>query len=516
MSCVHNLTSCTNRTQPGTEGASWPAVPFSVLNQNRDSGSLTEEGLASPPRIAFNGISTDLPKSPFQNSRMSGPMSDESLARKRELEEEQSMLYPPLNNPSLFQRNAAQSDSPVIPLSPDPFGRFPSEHEAFSPSEGSPPEAHSEPRDKPVSHAASKRNGSRNGSVATLAMSEAPSSRFSLDSIHSPDDDKSGKGNSLMSVKSIKKLWRKTNNKMSISGSSSPAVPDSGRSTPNPPNGVYKNGDQPVGFSISRTMSRSPQPGASIPLQPNAPPGPLHPDVAQYHAAKRQPSQHNFQWNQETPYPVHPPRPAPTPPLSSTTPPPAPSVSSGSDRNSVRKSILKSFKSSSGSLSAQSNASTPRSSSEAPDGPRRRRPSVAEIATSLKRASGMSSSMTLVDIPPSPALPEQFASQQSRSTSRQSLLSGNNGKRMSTRQKASISSTDSLSSRAPSRLVSNPSSPPRSNSSGLSVPRASTESQDSRPSFDESQFEIVSPKQGPAHTLSYPYHGLDNSMTSAE
>ena len=54
-------------------------------------------------------------------------MSDESLARKRELEEEQNALYPPLVAPPRFRNNG--QDSPVIPLSPDPFGRFPSEPE---------------------------------------------------------------------------------------------------------------------------------------------------------------------------------------------------------------------------------------------------------------------------------------------------------------------------------------------------------------------------------------------------
>ena len=83
----------------------------------------TPTDVPAPPRIAFNGVSTELPKSPFQQRFVAqgDAMSDESLARKRELEEEG--LYPPLVAPALL-RNPG-SDSPVIPLSPDPFGSFP-------------------------------------------------------------------------------------------------------------------------------------------------------------------------------------------------------------------------------------------------------------------------------------------------------------------------------------------------------------------------------------------------------
>ncbi|KAH9897903.1 hypothetical protein C8Q73DRAFT_377037 [Cubamyces lactineus] len=502
---------------PPAEGASWPAVPYSALSSMNGSGPEDPEptpadGMPSPPRIAFNGISTDLPKSPFQKRTREDVISDETLARKRELEEEQDALYPPLVAPSLLRHTA--SDSPIIPLSPDPFGRFPSELDGVPPMQAEIPPS-----------ASRKRHAHNNKSSS--GMSDAPSSRFSLDSVASDDlptpglnsgAAKNAKSTSLMSVKSIKKLWRRTN-KASVSGSSSPNLPESGRSSPN--------SAPAAGKRSSRTMSRSPQPDQFMQPPQSAPgPAPLKP--------KRKTSLHTFQFNQESPYPIHPmptrqpavpPVPATTPPLPATTPPlpvSAPAAPLQGEKG-ARKSILKSFKSQSGSLSTHSSTSSlsvPRSSSEMPPPEtRRRKGSVVELSSVMKRASGVSSSMTLVDIPRSPALPEHLVNSQSRSNSRQSQLSytGSTSGRMSsasTRQRPSISSTDSSSSRAPSRLMAG-ASPPR-NGSALGVPRTSGDSYESRPSFDESQFEIVSPKLAPSQALSYPYHGLDQSMSSTE
>ncbi|KAI0375509.1 hypothetical protein BV20DRAFT_986269 [Pilatotrama ljubarskyi] len=495
---------------PPAEGASWPAVPYSALS-SMASGAPADpepmsEDIPSPPRIAFNGISTELPKSPFQKRTTPDYVSDETMARKRELEEERNALYPPLVAPSLLRHPA--SDSPVIPLSPDPFGRFPSDIDKVPPlqedlSGPSPP--------------GKKASGSRHAhnNKSSSGLSDAPSSRFSLDSLPSDDGPassapattaKNAKSASLMSVKSIKKLWRRTN-KSSVSGSVSPALPESGRSSPN---------SAPPGKRSSRAMSRSPQPEQLMQQQPHSAPGLAPPQP------KRKNSLHSFQFNQESPYPIHPvPVRQASPSVPPTTPPlpaSAPATSAQGDRG-ARKSILKSFKSQSGSLSTHSSTSsiaqTPRSSSEMAQETRRRKSSVVELSSVMKRASGVSSSMTLVDIPRSPALPEHLAGAQSRSNSRQSQLSNASG-RMSaaSRQRPSISSTDSSSSRAPSRLMSG-ASPPR-NGSALGVPRTSGDSYESRPSFDESQFEIVSPKLAPSQALSYPYHGLDQSMTSAE
>ncbi|KAI0715043.1 hypothetical protein C8Q76DRAFT_445211 [Earliella scabrosa] len=477
--------------QPGPPpaGASWPAVPYSMLN---NAGSAAPEhetpnGPPSPPRIAFNGISTDLPKSPFQQQRFSDGdgMSDESLARKRELEEEQDALYPPLVAPPRF-RNGGQ-DSPVIPLSPDPFGRFPSDPDVPPPRQEDPGFV--------------KKGSALRQSHSSRHLSGAPSSRFSIDSLASED----GKGvakqntNSIMSVKSIKNLWRRTN-KASVSGSSSPALPESGRTSPNSAPAVNA---PPSGKRMSRTSSRSP-----LPEQPRSAPAPA--------MLMPQRKQTQLHWNQESPYPIHPPisrtpspgvAPAMTPPLPASAPP----VPAQPEKGNVRKSILKGFKQSvSGSNhSSNSSISMPRSSNETqPLETRRRKGSVVELSSVMKRASGVSSTMTLVDIPRSPPLPDHLSGTTSRSASRQSQLS-NASARMRAHQ-PSISSTDSSSSRAPSRLMA---SPPRNGA--LSVPRTSNDSYDSRPSFDESQFEMVSPKMAP-HTLTYPYNGMDQSMSSAE
>ncbi|KAI0718929.1 hypothetical protein C8T65DRAFT_736960 [Cerioporus squamosus] len=483
--------------QPGPppQGASWPAVPYSMLNNMGSSSPDPDalEGHPSPPRIAFNGISTELPKSPFQKRFTNGDaMSDESIARKRELEEEQDALYPPLVAPAL---RTPGSDSPIIPLSPDPFGRFPSDMEGPAPIRDDSPF---------VKKASGLRPSHNNRSMSNV--SEAPSSRFSVDSLASEEAKGSGKQSSLMSVKSIKKLWRRTN-KASGSGSSSPALPESGRTSPNPSSGP--NSAAPIGQRMSRTLSRSP-----LPEQPRSAPGPamLMP--------KRKGSMHQLSWNQDSPYPVHPPprTPSPSVPQMPPTTPPlpasAPPVPAQAEKGNVRKSILKSFRSQSGSLHSSSSSISRSSNEMPPPGPgyQRRKPSVVELSSVMKRASGVSSTMTLVDIPRSPPLPDHLSGTTSRSASRQSQLSNASG-RMRQHQ-PSISSTDSSSSRAPSRLLAG-ASPPRAGSA-LSVPRTSGESYESRPSFDESQFEMVSPKMAPTHMLSYPYHSLDHSMSSAE
>ncbi|OCH84038.1 hypothetical protein OBBRIDRAFT_840009 [Obba rivulosa] len=503
------------------QGASWPAVPYSALNK-RDTPNLTQSGAddypPSPPRIAFNGISTDLPKALLQ-PRMSSSavISDETLARKRALEEHDG-LYPPLVAPASFQ-SGGQGESPIIPLSPDPFGRFPSiaedrQSDDFEDGPG-----------RFLVTAASNEDGHR-------PVSKTPSSRFSLDSVTSEDagnkhllkEPKDSKG-SLMSVNTIKRLWRKTNNKMSVSGSSDASGTQSGRTSPNvasvPPTPQEPQASRPS----SRTVSRSPQPGEYVHVEAHpqgliqARPIQVIPGQPMVQRPRRKSSAFNLQWNQESPYPLHPP--ARSPPLDSSRQPspritPAPSPTPPSpqppaagppaDRSSgVRKSILKSWKSASGSLSVNSvsSSSTSRSSiDQSQDAPqKKRRPSILD-GNSIKRGSLVSSTVTLVDIPPSPALPEEFANQP-RSASRQSSKDSAADNRSSKGQRPSSRPVLSMS--------------PPQNSSSLSMPpRTSGESTESRPSFDDSQFEIVSPKLEAYMLPSYPYHGLDQSMSSIE
>lgn len=83
----------------------------------------------------------------------------------------------------------------------------------------------------------------------------------------------------------------------------------------------------------------------------------------------------------------------------------------------------------------------------------------------------------------------------------------------------SLSSTASSPPRVRSPLH-HVGSPPRGTLAVGGGSRTSQESFESRPSFDVSQFEMVSPPKADSYilesTLSYPYHGLDHSMTSHE
>ncbi|CAL1694365.1 unnamed protein product [Somion occarium] len=510
---------------PG-ETPSWPAVPFSALNGNGE-----------PPKS-------------FQPKRPSGGiMSDESLARKRELEEERG-LYPPLAAPNLFLRDRTDSESPIIPLSPDPFGRFPSQAESVYMEEEqrksqifqedtaaqshdpiiSPPD-----RSSSLTLAQARESGDR-------SAAHTPSSRFSFDSVTSEDATKSQqqqKSAPLMSVKSIRRLWRRSDKQASISGNSTYTIPESGRTSPNVP---QSNGQPMNGRTRSKSFSKQMlPPPAPVNSSGNLPVPPMI-------QAMRETPYRGIQLDGDSRYPLIPIHSHPVPPAGMArqpSPPPErppsmakqrpPSVSpqppSESNRNSgVRKSILKSWKSASGSLSVSkgsskptSSTTTPRSSTEqAPEG-RRRRPSVLELATNMRNSvtNGFS------DIPPSPALPDQYAPlPNSRASSRQSQMTLNgiiNGapaeKRPEsvTRRGPSVSSTSTTASSSRIRSPLNAgigTSPPR-NGVGSRLSDASWEE---RPSFDVSQFEIVSPPKSHflESTLSYPYHGLDHSMTSQE
>lgn len=509
-------------------------------------------------------------------------MSDESMARKRELEEEQA-LYPPLAAPNLYHRNRTDMDSPIIPLSPDPFGRFPSQAESVymedHPSRDSqvfqngsvvasqqdsilsPPDRISSLTlgQSSVGGSSSSNNG------RSSSHTQTPSSRFSFDSTTSEDATKLGTqktSSSLMSVKSIRKLWRKSGKQQSISGSIN-TIPESGRTSPNvQPSSAPQSSGRLRSRSVSKQMLPPTPPG---PPTNNLPVPPIVP-------AHMQAPYQKMTLDGDSRYPVHPlpPRdPSPMgharmsslsqqqrPPSSQQQRPPSvqhqrlssvsqqqqrpPSVSqqpSESKRESgVRKSILKSWKSATG-LSASSkhksssSTSTPRSSTDQPPEGRRRRPSVVEMATGMRSSVGASS--ILSDIPPSPALPEQYANlPHSRASSRQSQMTLNsfitNGsvppeKRPdSSRRGLSVSSfTTSSPPRGKSPLTVG-TSPPRGHMNGVANAngRLSDASWDERPSFDVSQFEMVSPPKPNSHyletTLSYPYHGLDHSMTSAE
>jgi hypothetical protein len=176
----------------------------------------------------------------------------------------------------------------------------------------------------------------------------------------------------------------------------------------------------------------------------------------------------------------------------------------------VRKSILKSWKSTTGSNSQnydsiRSTVTTDYSSGEHVTAARKGRPSVFDAASSLMRGSVASS---IYDIPPNPNLPDHFPNNTSPKAAKNSRSS-----MRSTRPApaGSQSSTDSSSPSLVSPLTTATASPPRHGAA--MIRRASRESYGSRSSLDNSQFEMVSPKLNPhgmRSSLSYPYHELDH------
>ncbi|TFK56456.1 hypothetical protein OE88DRAFT_1649752 [Heliocybe sulcata] len=448
------------RVGPGE--ASWPAVPYSMLsNQEDESPPPSPSAGPVPPRLTVNGISRDAPKIfSAQRSSTDSAMS-ESAARKRELEEE-GMQYPGLTPHLMHNVN-----SPVIPLSPDPFGRFPS-------------------MPAPVVETAADRDSQafsdgRQSSASEYSHSRAPSSRFSSDSIVQEEADiktlknAGSAGASLVSVKSIKKLWRKSNkNSVSAAGTSSP---NGGRLSPQV--NAMQNGRQEMMPPPPRPNNIQPMPSPSYPQQ-MAPARRTELDVLHF--------------NQESPYPMpmrraspYPPRTTPSPqpsyfsqpPSTPNTPPVEPPqgpTNTPGDRGSVRKSILKHWKSSS-MLSGKSEVIPEGSATEQFEPTRKRRPSI--LGLGLKSKASISS---LSEIPPSPNLPEEFVA--ANRAARRSQQSFGNGM---SRVQMTPTPTSSMQSSPPRRSPFG--SPPMSQ-------RPSYEDDDGH-SFDASQFEIVSPKLRP-------------------
>ncbi|KAF9654382.1 hypothetical protein BDM02DRAFT_85351 [Thelephora ganbajun] len=423
-------------------------------------------------------------QSPSRKS--SSPLiSEESLARKRE-----ETLYPPLQPPRSL-------GSPVIPLSPDPFGRYPS---SFVPFEEVPPvPAVPEMPIRPT-HKATK------SSISTIIKEErTPSSRFSLDSTpddHNPNNLAPGKesrsrSTSIVSVKSIRKFWRKSGTKGSISQS----TPSSGKNSPTPsPNNFLPPTPSPV--PTDTPQSQYP------PLPPSR--APSRADSVLDH----------LRFDQDSKYPVHPnksPSNQTTTPGPSTGPSPSPTPPENKTGN-VRKSILKSFRSGSFSQTPMpgdnARTSIDRSNSELiPQGQgslKKRRPNAFENVSHRVRGS---ISSTLYDLPPSPSIPEHFPINGNQ-PQRMSISTNNTNKARRASMKrtgpaGSQSSTDSSTPSVVSPVSMSTASPPRNN--GVIVRRGSQDSEDELSALDTSQFELITPpKHGMRSSLSYPYHGLEH------
>lgn len=429
-------------------------------------------------------------------------------------------------------------ESPIIPLSPDPFGRFSSTVSTANSSRQ--PSTYWETN--PIS------SSQFEGVTERRPPSEAKtnSSRFSADSISGGEEvapapaKPAGRASNLMNVKSIKNLWRKSAKTAVASQAPQPPAPTLGRNSPQnpPPRPSEEKMSLPPSHSPHTSVGRSspqlapPRPAQefSAPLPPRSTqPSPLAPPRPPHMQNMHMRGDSNFNqlvFDQESPYPTRrspsvrgspQPSPAPflppTPSLHGTAVVPPPRGSShmsppsrsiptppltqekipDKEKTGVRKSILKGWKSASGSMSQSQNSistinsersssekTTSSTSSNSQNGNTRgRRPSV------LSFGSGRAS-VTSPEIPPSPQIPNQF-------------IRAPADQRQSMRSMTQKSSTDSTlySITQPSRT----SSPPRSITS-------SRDSEETRPSFDASQFEIVSPKMG--SSLSYPYHELDH------
>ena len=467
-----------------SEDAAWPAVSYLTLTSSMRN-SQRDADLSNPPQRTSNGVAMQ-PQSSFTGRKGSPTLiSKKPLPTPREEEN----LYPPLRPPR-------DLESPIIPLSPDPFGRYPS---SSSPFEELPPVPTIPEMPTQPTHKAEK------PSISSAIINEGrtPSSRFSLDSTaddHNPNNlapgrDSRSRSTSIVSVKSIRKFWRKSGNKGSISLS----VPNSGKSSPTP--------------------SNNPPPPTPSPV-PSDTPQSQYPPLPPSRAPSRADSVlDSLRFDQDSKYPIHPNK-SPTNQTSTqgssttTEPSHSPAPLLENKMGSVRKSILKSLKSGSFSQTAIlgdiARMSVDKSNGElmpqAQSSSKKRRPNPFENVTHRVRGS-MSSALS--DLPPSPSIPEHFAN--SGQPQKVSIPNNaNKAHRASMKRVGPAGSQSSTDSSAPSIVspVSN-ASPPRDN--GVIVRRGSQDTDDEFSGLDNSQFELITPpKHGLRSSLSYPYHGLDH------
>ena len=386
-------------------------------------------------------------------------------------------------------------ESPIIPLSPDPFGRYPS---SFTPYEEVPPvPAVPEIPTRPT-HKAKK------SSISSTIVKEerVPSSRFSFDSTSDdhnqnnliPGRDSRTRSTSIVSVKNIRKFWRKSGTKGSISQS----TPSSGKNSPT---------------SSASNLLPSPVPTDT----PQSQYPPLPPSRA---PSRAESVMDHLRFDQDSKYPIYSNKTsssqASTPGPSTTAgPSPSPTFPPENKIGSVRKSILKGLKSGSFSQTTtqgdSARTSLDKSNGEPIQGQgssKKRRPSAFESVTHRVRGSVSSA---LYDLPPSPNIPEHFSTNGNQ-PQRVSVSTNNTTKlqRASMKRAGPAGSQSSTDSSSPS-IVSTVSaaSPPRNNE--VIVRRGSQDSEDEFSGLDNSQFELITPpKHGMRSSLSYPYHGLEH------
>ncbi|KAJ3851307.1 hypothetical protein EV368DRAFT_43455 [Lentinula lateritia] len=497
-------------TSPGR--AQWPAVPYSVLaEEDEDTPGPIRRSRAgstsvSPPRLAINGVSTFAPNAFKRQDSLSGSsdISAETMKRRREAEEEQN-IYPALNSLSNVG-TSSQNSSPIIPLSPDPFGRFSSTPE---PPEGT----------RHIEQLIQNSKQRRTTSISGTSVTEAPSrnseasSRFSADSTKDNIEVPASIAKNLttvMSMKGIKKLWRKSN-KTSVSM----VVPP----TPIPESPMFPPGhktDEPLKSPPISTLpsTRAPSP-QSLQNLPQPQQRKMSVSTNSVHSAPQLPSR----------------TPSPTSSTGGSIGATAGASMMGENRQAnVRKSILK-WKA---AAAAHQNNEQTNSTSDSRSNPERiaSNSAVRPRAPSLNNGSHRSSVSTS-EIPPSPKIPEHFLSSRAPP---EHLRTGSHFTNSSTDSRLTnatdVSSFQSLNS--PSSSQTSHSSPPSKlktslnrnssldssaklsmDSSGLRKMSFDSQSDrrttddddaysDTHPSIDSSQFEMVSPKME-VGTLTYPY-----------
>ncbi|KAJ6471835.1 Peroxin-3-domain-containing protein [Mycena vitilis] len=229
----------------------------------------TPRSRSGPPQLAVNGVSAAMPKrfrtpgpgpsssglhstqstshsrtgshsrthSRTHSSASISAAASESELRKRDLAEQLQLHVAPVTYPAMTPSIGKKGslNSPLIPLSPDPFGRHPSQGPpmrgvgagggAGSNGMGMDKRTSGAYWEAPVvvpapTAAKVQRNSAGSISISGRTTATGSSSRFSTDSVKGSSADGAAKQSNrttLMSVKGIKKLWRKSN-KNSVSG----------------------------------------------------------------------------------------------------------------------------------------------------------------------------------------------------------------------------------------------------------------------------------------------------------
>ena len=300
---------------PNTPSPVWPSVPHSSLKrQTAKTGSSSGlEELLAMPKLSLNGTSNPMPMSPYKKSLSE---LEEFKAKRRELNGHE-LSYPEAVASS--SREPTSSSSPIIPLSPDPFGRFPSSPEPSSISQLStflelPLKAKYSGVEVPPEHASGSHNHEDSLSSKMDAVSRPPSSRFSLDST---DEGKNNRTSaSLNPVKSIKSLWKRGRKGSISSGSGNAAASQIGSGQPSPktppPPPVPSISSTPTPRSLTPALSSASRESvASLVIPPDR-----HALKTSYHdtpllstsqlqQSHSSPSINSMFFNQESPYPVH-------------------------------------------------------------------------------------------------------------------------------------------------------------------------------------------------------------------